>query len=201
MEQMPSRRRANQREVVRNRNQDSVQDEKTCYWNWRARKDEPWMWKYLGGGWPECKSWWASNIFWNLCSAPKARIVHRPWRDEDRWEKTGLRAAGRSTHIMCMIQIQKSLDSHIVEMCDTHWWTLDAWYLWRSAGSSDAGRGRREGGGAQGWGSKGSPTPTQRSHRESAGTPAQREKILSDYCWIYKCECVSAASGHIHLSW
>lgn len=21
-------------------------------------------------------------------------MVHRPWRDEDRWEKTGLRAAG-----------------------------------------------------------------------------------------------------------
>lgn len=24
-------------------------------------------------------------------------MVHRPWRDEDRWEKTGLRAAGRET--------------------------------------------------------------------------------------------------------
>ena len=114
-EQMPSRRRANQREVVRNRNQDSVQDEKKCSWNWRAHKDERWMWKGLRLR-PECKSWWASNIFWNLCSAPKARIVHRPWRDEDRWEKTGLRAAGRSTHYVH--------DTDTEEPWYTHCWTV-----------------------------------------------------------------------------
>ena len=44
---------------------------------------------------PECRSWWASKAFFNLSSALKARIVHRPWRDEVRWEKTGLRAAGK----------------------------------------------------------------------------------------------------------
>lgn len=41
---------------------------------------------------PECKSWCASNSSWNLSSVLYARMVQRPWREDDRWENTGLRA-------------------------------------------------------------------------------------------------------------
>lgn len=49
-----------------------------------------------GSNWPECRSWWASNVCWNLSSALKARMVHRPCSEEDRWEKTGLRAVEKT---------------------------------------------------------------------------------------------------------
>lgn len=51
---------------------------------------------------PECWSWWASKTFRSLSSALKARMVHRPWRDEDRWEKTGLRAAERNKNWLAL---------------------------------------------------------------------------------------------------
>lgn len=41
---------------------------------------------------PEWTSWCWSNICWNLCWTLKARMVLRPWREDERWEKTGLRA-------------------------------------------------------------------------------------------------------------
>jgi hypothetical protein len=44
---------------------------------------------------PECKSWCASNSSWHLSSALYARMVQSPWREEDKWENTGLRAAER----------------------------------------------------------------------------------------------------------
>lgn len=43
---------------------------------------------------PECKSWCASNSSWNLSSALCDRMVQSPWREEDKWEKTGLRTVG-----------------------------------------------------------------------------------------------------------
>ena len=39
---------------------------------------------------PECKSWHFSNSFWNFCSALYARMVRSPWREDAKWENTGL---------------------------------------------------------------------------------------------------------------
>lgn len=46
---------------------------------------------------PECKSWCASNSSWNLSSALYARMVQSPWREDDKWENTGLRAGEAET--------------------------------------------------------------------------------------------------------
>ena len=39
---------------------------------------------------PECKSWYASNSSWSLCSALYARMVQSPRRENAKWENTGL---------------------------------------------------------------------------------------------------------------
>ena len=46
---------------------------------------------------PECKSWCESNSSWNLCSALYARMVQSPWREDAKWENTGLCAGEAET--------------------------------------------------------------------------------------------------------
>lgn len=46
---------------------------------------------------PEWISWNSSNICWKACWTLNARMVLRPWRVDERWEKTGLRAESNHT--------------------------------------------------------------------------------------------------------
>ena len=46
---------------------------------------------------PECKSWYVSNSFWNLCLALYARMVPSPRREDAKWENTGLCAGEAET--------------------------------------------------------------------------------------------------------
>ena len=46
---------------------------------------------------PECKSWYVSNSFWNLCSVLYARMVPSPRREDAKWENTGLCAGEAET--------------------------------------------------------------------------------------------------------
>ena len=46
---------------------------------------------------PECKSWCASNSSRKFCSALYARMVQSPWREDAKWENTGLRAGETET--------------------------------------------------------------------------------------------------------
>ena len=63
---------------------------------------------------PECKSWCASNSSWNLSSASYARMVQSPWRDDDKWENTGLRAGEADRQKVGEAGLRRAPDSHAV---------------------------------------------------------------------------------------
>lgn len=138
-EQIPSRRTASQRDVVRNKNQASVSKhiDNTWYLNCLNISDikkyttlhRPaliksenrinkaayficilyclyFIWIFLFS--PEWRSWYSSNICWKLCWALKARIVLRPWRVDERWENTGLRASKKYMYTKYLLAIEQT---------------------------------------------------------------------------------------------
>lgn len=96
-EQMVSSRNENHREVIRNKNHASTGGRQRLQKNSCSVLEQwsdliPSAVKSVNTE-PECRSWCASNASCCLSCAPKARMVHKPWIDEDRWEKMGLLAA------------------------------------------------------------------------------------------------------------
>lgn len=79
---------------------------------------------------PEWISWYSSNICWNVCWTLNARMVLRPWRVEERWEKTGLRASNNHTgHIIsfhhCIYCIQYiEYSQSVMNYSGNHVWIM-----------------------------------------------------------------------------
>ena len=127
---------------------------------------------------PECKSWCESNSSWNLCSALYARMVQSPWREDAKWENTGLRAGEAETNTWQRVREAGCKETHclpcaVFARSAKQHSGIPGWVAW----------GRRD----DALSGENSPCATQ--------TPAHVKLHLNDLemkdsLWVYLCACM-----------
>lgn len=179
MEQIPSRRRANHRDVVRKRNQASVNVEQISKWLWSGQS------YYVT--WKKKKK--VSDVSAGLDSHQRLSGTC-PLPEMLGWSTSleEMRTSGRRPDFeledeehtwTARLRIRNAQNLIFnVALGKTHWLTQGASHLVKSAGSSGEGRRRRAIGEAQGSKSREWPMLTQQLHPGFVGTTGQNKKRI-----------------------
>lgn len=200
MEQIPSRRRANQRDVVRNRNQASVNVEQINKWLcsdqsfYAIRKKEKSKVSDVSAGLDSHQRLSGTcplpeMLGWSTSLEEMRTSGRRPdfeLEDEEHTWRARVHVRNAQNPIFN------------VALGKTHWLTQGASHLVKSAGSSGEGRWRRGGGEAQGSKSKEWPTLTQQLHPGFVGTTGQNKKCIF---WMLKSKTWTCSESYNSRWW